>query len=162
MGSVGKCDKPARRSGDGGAARRTARINPGEMNMKVAQGFASKSMDELIAELGGGTLVVYSVARPVDADHPVERSGVLVTFTFAVPAFSAGEGGPRANFTANPVTASAVGTPGFARAFKADGTTVVADFSAGAGNAEVRLSEVSAVADYPISVIGLHIDPPAA
>ncbi len=129
--------------------------------MKVAQGIESVEMDDLIAELGGGTLVVYSVGRPPDPNRPVERSNVLATFTFAVPAFSADGDRLKANFTANPVAAIGVGTPGFARAFKADGVTPVADFSAGAGDSEVKLSEVSAVADYPISVVDMRLDVPA-
>ncbi|CAN1723618.1 protein of unknown function [Hyphomicrobium sp. 1Nfss2.1] len=116
--------------------------------MKVASAFEGKNPDELKAELAGGKLVFYSVARPVSADAPVERSEVLATFTFATPAFAA-SASPQ--FESNPVKASAVGTPGFARAFKADGTTV-ADFSVGPGKAEITLSEISTVADFPIEV----------
>jgi len=116
--------------------------------MKVASAFEGKNPDELKSELAGGKLVFYSVARPVSADTPVERSEVLATFTFATPAFAA-SAAPQ--FESNPVQASAVGTPGFARAFKADGTTV-ADFSVGPGKAEIKLSEISTVADFPIEV----------
>jgi hypothetical protein len=117
--------------------------------MNVAAPFAGKSIDDLKAELAGGKLVLYSVARPASADVPVERSEILATFTFASPAFC-GEGQP--TFESNPVNAASVGTPGFARAFKADGTTVVADLSVGPGRTEIKLSEVSTVADYPIAV----------
>lgn len=116
--------------------------------MKIAAAFADKQLDDLKAELAGGKLVLYSVARPPSADAPVERSDVLATFTFASPAF--GDAAPA--FESNPVKATNVGTPGFARAFKADGTTVVADFSVGPGKTEIKLSEVSTVADYPIAV----------
>ncbi len=116
--------------------------------MKVASAFEGKNPDELKAELAGGKLVFYSVARPVSADAPVERSEVLATFNFATPAFAA-SAAPQ--FENNPVKASAVGTPGFARAFKADGTAV-ADFSVGPGKAEIKLSEISTVADFPIEV----------
>lgn len=117
--------------------------------MKVASAFEGKNPDELKAELAGGKLVFYSVARPVSADVPVVRSDVLATFTFLTPAFAASDA---PQFESNPVKASAVGTPGFARAFKADGTTV-ADFSVGpAKTAEIKLSEISTVADFPIEV----------
>ncbi len=97
--------------------------------MNVTTDFVACSLDELKALLDGGTLTVYSVARPITADQPVERSGVLATFTFASPAFAAAaDGAENPVFVANPVPASSVGTPGFARARKADGT-VVADFS---------------------------------
>ena len=111
--------------------------------MNVSQEFASASLDEVKDRLAGGTLTVYSVARPLTADHKVERSGVLATFTFAAPAFGpATEEGETPLFAANPVQGVSTGTFGFARATAADGT-VVADFSAGPGPREIKFSEVS-------------------
>lgn len=111
--------------------------------MNLASEFANCSIDELKESLSGGSLTVYSVARPATADAAVDRSGVLATFTFASPAFGAPEDGVETpQFVANPVPAASVGTPGFARARKADGT-VVADFSAGPGDREIKFSEVS-------------------
>ncbi|MCZ7593832.1 MAG: hypothetical protein M5U16_02130 [Hyphomicrobium sp.] len=118
--------------------------------MNVAAPFANSKPEDIMTELAGGKLVIYSVARPPSADAPVERSGVLATFTFASPAFV--EAGGKPAFEANPVKAVNVGTPGFARAFKADGSTVVADFSVGPGATEIKLSEVSTVADFPIAI----------
>jgi hypothetical protein len=86
------------------------------------------------------------------ADKPVERSGTLATFTFASPAFGETSDGLESPiFAANPVPASSVGTPGFARARKADGT-VIADFSAGPGDREVKFSEVSFSQGAPVKV----------
>jgi hypothetical protein len=127
--------------------------------MNLASAFANSNPDELKSTLAGGKLVIYSVARPLDADAPVERSGVLATFTFASPAF--GDELDKAAFESNPVIATSVGTPGFARAFKADGSTVVADFSVGPGATEIKLSEVSTVADFPIAVRQFKLSPPA-
>lgn len=118
--------------------------------MNLAAAFANAKPEDIKSELAGGKLVIYSVARPASADAPVERSGVLATFTFASPAFGAEPG--KATFEDNPVKAVNVGTPGFARAFKADGTTVVGDFSVGPGATEIKLSEVSTVADFPIAI----------
>lgn len=115
--------------------------------MNVASEFAACSEEEVKALLDGGTLTVYSVARPITADRPVDRSGVLATFKFASPAF----GTNSASFTANPVPASTVGTPGFARACKADGT-VVADFSAGPGPREIKFAEVSCSQGAPVRI----------
>jgi hypothetical protein len=123
-----------------------------EIGMNVTVDFAACSPDELKALLDGGTLTIYSVARPLTADQPVERSGTLATFTFASPAFgTASEGLENPVFAANPVVASSVGTPGFARARKADGT-VVADFSAGPGDREVKFSEVSFSQGAPVKI----------
>jgi hypothetical protein len=125
--------------------------------MNVASEFLGLSEDELKTLLSGGTLTVYSVARPDAADEPVERSGVLVTFTFATPAF-AEDSEPR--FVANPATAGAVGTPGFARARTADGK-VVADFSAGPGDREIKFSEVSCSPGGPSRIVGFKFAPPS-
>jgi hypothetical protein len=123
-----------------------------EIGMNVTTELATCSLDELKALLDGGSLTVYSVARPVTADHPVERSGALATFTFGSPAFgSATDGFENPIFAANPVAASSVGTPGFARAREADGTTV-ADFSAGPGDREIKFSEVSFSQGAPVKL----------
>ncbi len=124
--------------------------------MKVARAFANCKSDDIRAMLAGGKLVIYSVARPITADHPVERSGILATFTFASPAFvadqTAADGAEPAAFDSNPVIATGVGTPGFARAFKSDGATTIADFSVGPGDCEIKLSEVSTTPDYPVAI----------
>lgn len=120
--------------------------------MNVAPEFAACSVEELKALLDGGTLTVYSVARPVTADLPVDRSGVLAAFTFATPAFGPPTNGfENPNFAANPVPGQTCGTPGFARACKADGT-VVADFSAGPGNREIKFAEVSCTHNAPVKI----------
>ncbi|MDO9708927.1 hypothetical protein [Paracraurococcus lichenis] len=121
--------------------------------MNVATEFAACSLDEIQALLAGGTLTVYSVARPASADLPVDRSGVLATFTFATPAFAA-DGAPA--FVEAAVPAATVGTPGFARARKADGT-VVADFSAGPGNREIKFAEVSCSPGAPVRVTAFQV-----
>jgi hypothetical protein len=123
-----------------------------EIDMNLAPDFAQCSVDELKALLDGGTLTVYSVARPLSAELSVDRSGALVTFTFAVPAFGpASDGHESPNFAVNPVAATSVGTPGFARACKADGT-VIGDFSAGPGDREIKFSEVSCSNGAPVTL----------
>jgi len=121
--------------------------------MNLAAEFANRSLDEIKELLSGGALTVYSVARPATADIPVDRSGVLATLTFASPAFGpSSEGAETPLFTADSVPASATGTPGFARARTADGT-VVADFSAGSGDREIKFAEVSCSPGAPVKVI---------
>jgi hypothetical protein len=120
--------------------------------MNVTTELIAGSVDELKALLDGGSLTIYSVGRPLTADAPVERSAVLATFSFATPAFAAAtDGAENPVFVANPVNAASVGTPGFARARKADGT-VVADFSAGPGNREIKFSEVSFSQGAPVKL----------
>ncbi len=120
--------------------------------MNLATEFANCTLDELKELLSGGTLTIYSVARPATADIPVDRSGVLATFTFASPAFGPSSEGVEAPlFTVNSVPAGTTGTPGFARARKADGA-VVADFSAGSGDREIKFAEVSCSSGTPVRV----------
>lgn len=125
--------------------------------MKVAKAFAGSGIDELKAALDGGTLTVYSVARPLGADIPVDRSAALAVFTFASPAFGEpAEGQETPAFVERSVLAKSVGTPGFARACKADGT-VVADFSAGPGDREIKFDAVSCSHGAPISITSFTI-----
>lgn len=125
--------------------------------MKVAEAFSSSSLDDIKAKLAGGTLTVYSVARPLTADLPVDRSGVLAVFTFGSPAFGDAAGDCETPlFAEDFVPADSVGTPGFARACAADGT-VVADFSAGPGNREIKFTEVSCSKGAPVKVQSLKV-----
>lgn len=120
--------------------------------MNLASAFANLSTDEIKALLDGGALTIYSVARPISADIPVEFSSALVKFTFATPAFGTPNGELETPaFVESPVAASHVGTPGFARACKADGT-VVADFSVGPGPREIKLGEVSCSPGAPVRI----------
>ncbi len=129
--------------------------------MNVALDFVALSEDELKALLNGGTLTVYSVARPASADQPVERSSPLATFTFATPAFAGdSDGASLPRFVANPVPASNVGTPGFARARKADGQAV-ADFSAGPGEREIKFSEASYSQGAAVKIVSFKFAPQA-
>ena len=79
-----------------------------EMEMNVASAFAKLTKDEIKALLDGGKLTIYSVARPISADHAVDRSVELVSFTFATPAFGAELGDfETPAFVANPVVRDA-------------------------------------------------------
>jgi hypothetical protein len=88
---------------------------------------AAMSDDSVLAKvkslLDGGVLKFYSVARPSSPLAPITRSGLLATFRFALPAFSA----------VAPAELSGA-------------------FSVGPGNTEITLSEVSTTPGYPISL----------
>jgi hypothetical protein len=103
-----------------------------EIDMNIALPFVHCSVEELKALLDGGTLTVYSVARPITADRAVDRSGALATFTFASPAFGeASNGLENPVFVANPVPASHVGTP---------------------GDREIKFSEISCTQGAPVTL----------
>ena len=126
--------------------------------MKLTEPFANSEREDIKRALDGGSLVLYSVARPTSPDRKVERSGVLATFAFSSPAYVPGncDGAAEPVFASNPVLATGTGTPGFARAFAADGSPV-ADFSAGPGDTEVKLNEVSTTPGYPVTLTKLRL-----
>jgi len=129
--------------------------------MKLAQMLVEGGIEAVKSAADGGSLIIYSVARPVDPDHPVSRSGVLAKFELASPAFGVdfnenSEGATLPQLTANPVQATGSGTPGLARLFKADGVPI-ADLSAGPGDTEVKLSEISTTPSYPIALKQLRL-----
>lgn len=120
--------------------------------MLVACQFTQCSLEELKEQLAGATLTVYSTARPISPERAVDRSGVLATLTFATPAFGEAKDGLEAPlFVEATVAGNSVGTPGFARARKADGTTI-ADFSAGPGDREIKFAEISCTHGSPVKV----------
>ncbi|MCC3245845.1 hypothetical protein LG047_10970 [Methylocystis sp. WRRC1] len=125
--------------------------------MRLAESYASASAEEIGKALAGGRLVLYSTGRPPTADHAVTRSAALAEYVFASPAFDAA-GAPQ--FGENPVAVKSVGTPGWARAFAADGA-VVADFSVGPGATEIKLDGISATPGFPLKVESLKIALPA-
>ena len=131
--------------------------------MRLAEKYATATAEEIEAALAGGKLVLYSHrVRPPTADHAITRSAALAEYCFAAPAFSAETEGVKSStfFAENPVTPTGVGTPGWARAFAADGV-VVADFSVGPGATEIKLSGVSATPGFPLKIESLAISLPA-
>jgi hypothetical protein len=120
--------------------------------MLVAGEFAQMTLEQIKESCAGGTLTVYSVARPISPERAVDRSGLLATFTFQTPAFGEAKDGLESPlFVENAVAGNSVGTPGFARVRKADGTTI-ADLSAGPGDREVKFAEISVTGGAPVKV----------
>jgi len=122
--------------------------------MRVAQAFADKSVDDLKAALAGATIRVYSCPQPDIPDKPIIRNGLLAEFVAASPAFN----GDELICVEEKVPAKNVGTPLFARATTPDGATI-ADFSAGPGNSDVKLAEVSCSAGAPVKITKFQIRP---
>lgn len=119
--------------------------------MQLAEAYASKSVDDIKAALAGATLRVYSCPQPVTPDKPIIRNQILAEFVLGSPAFDGD------NVVAEKVPAKYVGTPLFGRATAADGT-VIGDFSAGPGDSDIKLNEVSTTKDSPIGLTRFRID----
>ena len=122
--------------------------------MKVAEAYANSSVDEIKAALDGATIRVYSCPQPATADKPIIRNGLLAEFVAATPAFN----GDAFQTTESSVPAKNVGTPLFVRATKADGS-VIGDFSAGPGDSDVKLAEVSCSKGAPVRITKFQIRP---
>lgn len=133
--------------------------------MRLAETFGSATLDDIKAALDGGKLVLYSTGRPPGPDHAITRSEALATFAFASPAFGPDPGGEEGAvaplLVESSVVAAKVGTPGWARAFKADGSAV-ADFSVGPGATEIKLASVSATAGFPVTITSMQFLPAEA
>jgi hypothetical protein len=123
--------------------------------MQLAEAYANKSVDEIKAALAGATLKVYSCPQPATADHPVIRNGFLAEFKLGAPAFDGDQ------IIAEPVPAKNVGTPLFSRAISADGA-VIADFSTGPGDSDIKLAEVSCSKDAIVTITKLQVRPDVA
>jgi hypothetical protein len=120
--------------------------------MQLAEAYATKSVDEIKAALAGATLRVYSCPQPATPDKPIIRNQILVEFVLGSPAFDGD------NVVAETVPAKYVGTPLWGRATAADGT-VVGDFSAGPGDSDIKLTEVSTTKDAPATLTRFRINP---
>ncbi len=121
--------------------------------MQLAEAFASSDVDAIKAAFDGATVRIYSCPQPVTADNPVIRNGFLAEFTFASPAFV----GDEPQFVEAKVPAKNVGTPLFGRVTK-EGATI-GDFSAGPGNSDIKLAEVSCSKDAPVRITRFRIQP---
>jgi hypothetical protein len=127
--------------------------------MLVAGEFTQMTLEQIKEACAGGTATVYSVARPISPERAVDRSGLLATFTFQTPAFGEAKDGLETPlFVENVVAGHSVGTPGFVRVRKADGTTI-ADLSAGPGDREVKFAEISCTHGAPVTVTRFKFNP---
>ncbi len=92
-----------------------------------------------------GLMRVYTGVQPLTANTALSGNTLLVTFTFAATAFPAPVAGI---LTANAIAAAtsvASGTATFARIYKSDGTTVIADITAGVANAGLNLNATAII-----------------
>jgi len=128
--------------------------------MKLAQAYQGCGIEEIRAALAGATLHVYSCAQPKTPESSVFRNRFLAEFLLGTPAFD----GETIKPLENPVSGKDVGVPLFVRASKPDGA-VIADFSAGPGDMDVKFATTSCTVGSPVEIVKLRIragaaDPP--
>jgi hypothetical protein len=118
-------------------------------------------LDAIKADFNSGFLRIYSGTRPTDADTALSGNTLLAELTFNATAFPASSAGV---LTANAITsdssADATGTAAFARCFKSNGTTALADLSVGTSGTEVILNTTSIVAAAVVSCSSFTITNP--
>jgi hypothetical protein len=120
--------------------------------MKLAKAYEGSGAEEIKAALGGATLHVYSCAQPATPESSVFRNRFLAEFVLGTPAFD----GETIKPLQNPVAGKDTGVPLFVRASKPDGA-VIADFSAGPGDMDVKFKTTSCTAGSPVEIIKFAI-----
>lgn len=133
--------------------------------MKISQNSGSTMIAALGALANNGTLVIYSGTQPTDPDTALSGNTALATFTFSATAFGAASHVSSteqiaASFVASTVVASATGTATFARVFKSDGTTVVADLTVGTSGADINLNSASITSGGNVTISSLTLAEP--
>ena len=123
--------------------------------MRLSTTYARNGLaDELGAQFDGGEIRVYSGTRPAGPDTALSGNTLLVTMTFADPAFFPASGGIAAAHTITGGTGVADGTATFARLVDSS-SNAVADVSVGVGTGELQLSTLTVS-------IGLLVEPTAS
>lgn len=124
--------------------------------MKLAEAYAKCTVEEVKAALSGATLRFYSGPQPATPDQPALRTRFLAEFTFAAPAFD----GDTPKTVESSVAGKDTGVPLFARATTPAGDPI-ADFSAGPGDMDAKLSSTSCSPGGPVALTKLQIRPGA-
>lgn len=135
--------------------------------MNAAQNTVSIGLAAMNALLNSGTLVFYSGTMPSSPETALSGNTALVTFTFAAtafaaPSYSAGYEQAAATFVASSVAPSSAGTAAFARAFKSDGTTVVADYTVGTSGTDIVIGNTSIQMGVNVSITSFLNKMPAS
>ncbi|HEX5328338.1 MAG TPA: hypothetical protein VFW75_16915 [Acetobacteraceae bacterium] len=117
--------------------------------MNTAQNTASVALAAACALSNNGTLVLLSGAMPATPETALSGNTPLATATysataFGAPSFSGGNMQAAGSFTGN-VNPAANGGCTFARQYKSDGTTAIADYTVGS---TWIASNVTAVGQY--------------
>src|SRR5690242_4343546 len=116
--------------------------------MKLSEASGNAALAAILAEHNSGTLVVYSGTQPANPQTALSGNTVLVTGTYAATAFgsqsvSGGFTQASASFTAASYAPAATGTAAWARAYKSDGTTAIADYTVGTTGTDIIIGNTS-------------------
>lgn len=121
------------------------------LDTQLATATAAAQANALSALLNGGTVVIYSGAKPANANTALSGNTALATLTFQATAAPSTSTNVITFNTLTSGTAVATGTASFYRCYKSDGTTVVMDGSVGTSNANMIIGTVSIVSGASVS-----------
>ena len=136
--------------------------------MNAAQATVSAALAAADALLNSGMLTIYSGTMPTSPETALSGNTALVTFTFAASAFAAPTySSPNmqsvGSFTETTESPLASGTATFARAYKSDGTTAVADYTVTAtgGGGDITLGNTGIQTGVPVTLNSITHKMPA-
>ena len=124
--------------------------------MNLATASAAAGLTAINVLLNGGTFNFYTGSMPATPETATTGT-LLVSFTFSTTAFGAysftgGFEQATASFTANSVNPVASGTVGYVRGFRADGTTVVADYTIGTSGTDIVIGSTTISTGVPVTL----------
>lgn len=125
------------------------------LNTQLTTLAINKQAEVLGELLDNGFVDVMDGAQPRNADEPITTQRVLVTMTFAKPAFREAKDGVIAANRLMPGVAIETGDPTWYRAYQSDHKTVVFDGTAGMKNANMILPAKTIVQGVTVGASGL-------
>lgn len=133
--------------------------------MNLAQTAGSTGLSAIAALFNSGTLQIFTGTIPATPETTATGT-LLVQWTFAATAFGSasfatGKETVTASFTSTTASPSSSGTAGYARAFKTDGTTVLADFTVGTSGTDIVLGSTSINTGVPVNLSSFTLSLPA-
>lgn len=119
------------------------------------------ALDDRVNAGGAGKIIIYSGTEPATADTALSGNTVLATFTLSNPAFGAASSGV-ITLSGTPLTvaAAATGTATFFRIFQNNGTTCVAQGTAGTSGQQLNLNTTSVTSGVNVTITSGSITMP--
>ena len=135
-------------------------------NFRIAASTRNSMLDALAAKIdadvGAGTIKIYSGTQPANADTALSGNTLLATLTFTDPSAPAASSGTLTFSTiTQDASADATGTATFARIADNSGDTIF-DCDVGTSGATLNLNTVSIVVGGPVSITSFTVSIAAA
>lgn len=120
--------------------------------MKLATGSRNAEADAWAGQMDGGSIDIYDGTIPTDPQTAIGSQNLLISFDLAATAFGSAAAGVATANTTTVQTITATGTAAWARLFKSDGTTVVADVTVGTTGTDIIVATTSFVLDDAVNL----------